>query len=307
MTGRRCRRKNPEYDAAGHHLLLDYDLDDVDFTLPGKIYRETLKYVRDSSAADTDSSLPGRSGRNVDTYAIIIANEHYLSGESVPYALNDGKIFCEYCRTRLGILDNNIRLISDARTEDLRSLESWLEKEARVFNVDTRVIVYYSGKCAVDDVLREVFVLPVDYVAGGVQGGLSLNAMYSRLLNTPVDNALFIVDASYGKIGRDGMRSDVFYTTEVDMRTLRPAERMVTFYAAGAEEGAYPYPQKKHGLFTYFLLKALQNNPEITYGALFDYVSANVEHVSEELYGREQKPEVYSSEWDGEAWRDFTL
>ena len=158
-----------------------------------------------------------------------------------------------------------------------------------------------------DDVLREVFVLPVDYVAGGVQGGLSLNAMYSRLLNTPADNALFIVDASYGKIGRDGMRSDVFYTTEVDMRTLRPAERMVTFYAAGAEEGAYPYPQKKHGLFTYFLLKALQNNPEITYGALFDYVSANVEHVSEELYGREQKPEVYSSEWDGEAWRDFTL
>ena len=299
--------KNPEYDAAGHHLLLDYDLDDVDFTLPGKIYRETLKYVRDSSVADTDSRLPDGSGRNTDTYAIVIANEHYLSGESVSYALNDGKIFCEYCRAGLGIPDNNIRFLTDARAEDIRSLESWLDKEARVFNVDTRVIVYYSGKCAVDDGLREVFLLPVDYVTGGVQGGLSLNSMYSRLLNTSADNALFLIDASYGKIDRDGMRSDVFYTPAVDIQTLRPAERMVTFYAAGADEGAYPYPQKRHGLFTYFLLKALQDHPGISYGELFDYISANVERVSEELYGRIQEPEVYSSEWDGEAWRDFTL
>ena len=299
--------KNPEYDAAGHHLLLDYDLDDVDFTLPGKIYRETLKYVRDSSVADTDSRLPDGSGRSTDTYAIVIANEHYLSGESVPYALNDGKIFCEYCRAGLGIPDNNIRFLTDARAEDIRSLESWLDKEARVFNVDTRVIVYYSGKCAVDDGLREVFLLPVDYVTGGVQGGLSLNSMYSRLLNTSADNALFLIDASYGKIDRDGMRSDVFYTPAVDIQTLRPEERMVTFYAAGADEGAYPYPQKRHGLFTYFLLKALQDHPGISYGELFDYISANVERVSEELYGRTQEPEVYSSEWDGEAWRDFTL
>ena len=104
-----------------------------------------------------------------------------------------------------------------------------------------------------------------------------------------------------------GLSEEEYQALSPEEQEAKCKETEEKFYAAGAEEGAYPYPQKKHGLFTYFLLKALQNNPEITYGALFDYVSANVEHVSEELYGREQKPEVYSSEWDGEAWRDFTL
>ena len=104
------------------------------------------------------------------------------------------------------------------------------------------------------------------------------------------------------------MMYGVFDDGGVDGSWMRPDDRMVVFYAAGEDEGAYPYPEKKHGLFTYFLLKALQDNPDgISYGDLFDYISANVESVSAELYGRRQKPEVYSSEWDGEAWREFSL
>lgn len=298
---------NPAYSGGSRGLLLDYDIDDLDFTLPGKIYRAMLKYAKDSSSVDTDEHIPAAGDRNNDTYVIIIANEQYASGESVPYALNDGNVFYSYCRGRLGVPEGNIRLLSNATAEDMRSLEGWLTRSSRLFNVDTRLIVYYSGLCSVDDGVHEVYLMPVDYVTGGVQGGLSLNSMYSGLLNTSADNALFLIDASYGKIGRDGMRSDVFDGRDVELSVLRPADRMVVFYAAGDDEGAYPYPPKRHGLFTYYLLRALQHNPEISYGALFDYISSNVERVSQELYGREQEPEVYSSEWDGEAWRDFTL
>lgn len=290
-----------------HGLLLDYDIADVDFTLPGKIYRKMLACSGDSLDADTDYGIPGQPGSNVESYALIIANEHYRSGETVPYAVNDGRIFYDYCVRRLGVPENNIKAVFDATSEDMRSVEAWMDKVSRMFNVDTRIIVYYSGQCAEERGLGEVYMLPVDYTVGGVQGGLSLNAMYSGILNTSADNALFLLDASYGRIGRNGMHFDIFEPAAVDVSVLRPAERMVTFYAAGADEGAYPYPQKRHGLFTYFLLKALQDHPGISYGELFDYISANVERVSEELYGRTQEPEVYSSEWDGEAWRDFTL
>ena len=298
---------NPDY-APRNGLLLDYDIDPLDFSLPGRIYREMLRCAADSSAAGTDSSIPGRPGRSSDTYAVVIASEHYVSGDSVPFALNDGRIFYEYCLRRLGIPRDNIRLVLDATSEDLNAVETWLAKESRVFNADTRVVVYYSGRCVMDDVLREPCLLPVDGTSGGTQSGLSLNRLYSLLQESSADNALFLIDASYGRTGRDGMRSEVFDWHAPDAGSLQPADRMVVFYAAGDGEGAYPYPLKRHGLFTYFLLKALQDNPgSISYGALFDYISENVQRLSEKLYGRRQKPEVYSSRWDGEAWREFVM
>ena len=298
---------NPDY-APRNGLLLDYDIDPLDFSLPGRIYREILRCAADSSAAGTDSSIPGRSGRSSDTYAVVIASEHYVSGDSVPFALNDGRIFYEYCLRRLGIPRDNIRLVLDATSDDLNAVETWLAKESRVFNADTRVVVYYSGRCVMDDVLREPCLLPVDGTSGGTQSGLSLNRLYSLLQESSADNALFLIDASYGRTGRDGMRSEVFDWHGPDAGSLQPADRMVVFYAAGDGEGAYPYPLKRHGLFTYFLLKALQDNPgSISYGALFDYISENVQRLSEKLYGRRQKPEVYSSRWDGEAWREFVM
>ncbi|HIZ85691.1 MAG TPA: WG repeat-containing protein [Candidatus Coprenecus stercoravium] len=294
-------------DTGRHGLLLDYNLENMDFSIPGKIYRQMRSCEGDSAAVDTDYGIPQAKGRNKDTYAIIIANGQYRTGETVPYAANDGNTFYQYCLRRLGIPRDNIKMVIDAASSDMRSIESWLERTSRLFSVDSRVIVYFAGLCDEDDGLKEPYLLPVDYSTGGVQGGISLRRLYTSLLHSAMDNALFLIDASYGETGRDGMRSDLFNNTAPGISELQPEERMVVFYGADETSGAYPYPQKRHGLFTYFLLKALQNNPEISYGALFDYINANVRQTSESLYGEEQRPEVYSSEWDGEAWRDFSL
>lgn len=289
-------------------LLMDYDLEELDFTLPGKIYRLAVRSRDDSTAVDTDSSVPSPRGRrNQDVYAVIIANQEYTTGMTVPYALNDGAVFREYCLKRLRIPEDNIMYLTDADTEEMRSVLLWLDKAAALFNSDSRVIVYFSGQCLLDEGVGETFLLPVDYASTGVQSGLRLRSLYSRL-SGKIDDALFLIDASYGKLSRNGMRVGVFDDGDIEESWLQPSDRMVVFYAAGEDEGAYPYPEKRHGLFTYFLLKALQDRPEvISYGDLFDYISDNVERVSRHLYGRTQVPEVYSSKWDGEAWREFVM
>ncbi|HIZ86648.1 MAG TPA: WG repeat-containing protein [Candidatus Coprenecus pullistercoris] len=299
---------NPFYSPQ-RGLLLNYDVDDVDFSLPGKIYREMLRYAKDSVAVvDVDARIPSGRGRDADSYAIVIGNCDYMSDGPVPYASEDCRTFYRYCTDRLGIPEGNIRMAVNASSAEMASVSAWLDKVSRLFNADTRVILYFSGKCAVDDGLREPYLLPVDYMVSGTQSGIGLNTLYRKILGTAADNALFIIDASYGGIGRDGMHADVFDHRPMQVPELQPEDRMVVLYAAGDDDGAYPYPQMRHGLFTYFLLKALMNNPdEISYGALFDYVRAGVEKVSAGLYGRKQSPEVYSSRWDGEAWRDFTL
>ena len=298
---------NPAYSPK-RQLLMDYDLDELDFTLPGKIYRQSVRSGSDSSAVDTDGAIPAPKGRRgQDVYAIVIANHQYTTGMTVPYALNDGAVFREYCLKRLGVREDNLMYVTDADTEKMRNVLLWLDKVSGVFNPDTRVIVYFSGQCLLDEGVGETYLLPVDYASTGVQSGLGLRSLYDRL-SGKIDDALFLIDASYGKLSRNGMRIGVFDDGDIDKSWLQPSDRMVVFYAAGEEEGAYPYPEKRHGLFTYFLLKALKEHPEsISYGDLFDYISDNVERVSRQLYDRDQEPEAYSSRWDGEAWREFVM
>ena len=300
---------DPDYSSV-RTVLLDYDLENLDFTLPGKIYRQMLAAGPDSTVADTDVDIPstGNKKKGSDFYAIIIANQNYATGMTVPYALNDGAVFREYCRTGLGIPEDRIAYLTDADAEEISSLEQWLNKTAPLFDTDTRLLLYFSGQCLLDKGVGETYLLPVDYSSMGVQSGLGLRNLYRRISGWNVDDALFLVDATYGKVSRNGMRIDVFKDGDTPQEWLRPEERMVVFFAAQEDEAALPYPQKRHGLFTYFLLKALQQHPDgISFGTLFDFISDNVRTVAQRLYGVIQRPAVYSSEWDGEAWREFSL
>ena len=309
LPGRRVYEwTNPAYSPK-RRMLLDYDLEEIDFTLPGKIYRQEVKALQDSAAVDTDTDIPGSGKRTNDNmYAVVIANQSYTTGMTVPYALNDGEVFKEYCVSRLRVPEDNVFYLTDADAAKMSAVLLWIDRMSDEFSSDTRVVLYFSGQCLLDEGVGETYLLPVDYASTGVQSGLRLSELYSRLSRSGIDDAIFLVDASYGKISRNGMRIAVFDDGDIEESWLQPSDRMVVFYAAGEKDGAYPYPEKRHGLFTYFLMKALQDRPEvISYGDLFDYISDNVERVSVQLYGRKQTPEVYSSKWDGEAWREFVM
>ena len=298
---------SPDYSSKRTRIL-DYELENLDFTLPGMIYRLMEKDGADTSAADTDKAVPEGRVHGSDMYAVIIANEDYTTGMKVPYALNDGAVFREYCRSRLQVPEDQIYCLTNAGAGDIATLLQWLDRISRVFDADTRILLYFSGQCLLDKGVGETYLLPVDYASAGVQSGLGLNRLYDMISQWGVDDALLLVDASYGKISRNGMRVSVFDSGDTPQEWMRPHDRIVTFYAAGEDEAALPYPRMRHGLFTYFLLKALQQHPDgISYGALFDYIFENVRAVAGRLYGRDQRPQVWSSEWDGEAWREFSL
>lgn len=300
---------DPEYNPQ-RALLLEYDIGDLDFALPGKIYRQMAKSENDTASVfDTDLDEPvplnGRNGSGI--YAIIIANQDYSTGMTVPYALNDGAAFTEYCSSVLGVPDDQIACLTNAGADEFTALFQWLEKVSPLFDADTRILLYFSGQCLLDKGVGETYLLPVDYSSMGIQSGVGLRDLYGRISGWGVDGALLLIDASYGKLSRNGMRVSVFEDGETPREWLLPNERTVTVYAAGEDEAALPYPTGRHGLFTYFLLKALRQHPGMSYGDLFDYVSANVKSVAERLYGTVQRPVVYSSEWDGGAWREFSL
>ena len=71
---------------------------------------------------------------------------------------------------------------------------------------------------------------------------------------------------------------------------------MVVFCAAQGNETAQGYPEHGHGLFTYYLLKALnETNGLISYGQLSDLISNNVSQTASQLKMRKKTITNYRS------------
>ena len=77
-----------------------------------------------------------------------------------------------------------------------------------------------------------------------------------------------------------------------------PAAGNVTvFSASGEKEISSAWPEKKHGLFSYYLMKGLEgkadsnNDKKITNGELLAYMDENVSEKALDL-GRQQKPSL---------------
>ena len=75
------------------------------------------------------------------------------------------------------------------------------------------------------------------------------------------------------------------------------SENMIVFAAASGSQISSSYPEKKHGLFTYFLLKALRGDADedgdgvVTVEEAEAYIVENVGRTAGQL-DREQTPQV---------------
>jgi uncharacterized caspase-like protein len=87
-----------------------------------------------------------------------------------------------------------------------------------------------------------------------------------------------------------------------------PQGRLVVFTAAQEDETAYPFKAKQHGMFTYYLLKKLQQSKgEVTLGELADYIIKEVKRQSFDENNRKQTPTVISSQRMTTEWRNLKI
>ena len=83
---------------------------------------------------------------------------------------------------------------------------------------------------------------------------------------------------------------------------------MVVFSATKGDQSAMPYRSEKHGLFTYFLLKKIQETSgNLSYGNLADYLSKTVSIESLKINQKEQDPEVNVSAEVKDVWVEWKL
>lgn len=259
-----------------------------------------------SIISDVDEKIPENGIVETPTFAVIIANENYKEVEGVPYAVRDGEIFKQYCEKTLGIPKNNVKFEKDATFNTIKRQLSWLGQVMDVYQGEANIIFYYAGHGIPDEANRSAYLLPVDGYGSDVATGYSLDKLYADLSEKPAKSVVVLLDACFSGAKRDGGMLASVRGVAIKAKQNAPKGNMVVFSAAQGDETAYPYKEKGHGMFTYYLMKKLQETKgNVTFGELADYVTTEVKKQSIVVNGKMQTPLVSSSSsvTDWQNWK----
>ena len=266
----------------------------------GKTIEKEIPEIADLSV-DVESNIPITSKLKKKSLAIIFGIEKYRNVSNASFANRDAAFIKEYFVKTLGIPTNRIyfKTNEDVTLSEFNKVfaeNGWLNK--RVIKDITNVYIYFAGHGA-PSIKRESYLIP----SGGdinypTQTGYPFDKMLEKLGDLNAKSVTVFIDACFSGINRD---NEILLAgaRPISIEVKKPylSENVTIYSATSGNEISSAYPEKKHGLFTYFLLKGLQgsadvnNDNELTVQELFDFLKSNVSETAGML-DREQTPEL---------------
>lgn len=258
--------------------------------------------------SDVDKNIPLTKQKNENMFAFIIANENYPDAP-VPYSLNDGRIFREYCQKALGLPEKNINMFEDATYGNMIAAVEKIKSISEAFDGEASVIFYYAGHGFPDEKKGTAYLLPIDGDASDITTtGYSLAKLYNELASLKLKLSVVFLDACFSGAKREDEMLTSSRGVAIEVKEEVPMGNMVVFSAAQGDETAHQLEEKGHGLFTYYLLKQLQQtNGNVTLGELSDYVIKQVKRQSVVINDKKQTPTVIPSQAVINNWQGITL
>jgi WD40 repeat protein len=253
--------------------------------------------------------LPEALDTNENAIVVIIGNKNYRGNmPPVEYALNDAYTIQEYFKAYLGVKPGNIILKEDATLSEMKVLFGDKDNvEGRLKDLirpgKTELYVYYSGHGAPDLKSSRGFLMPTD--ANPSRLSLTAFAMDDLIKNLSLlktKKSTLIVDACFSggiSTGDYLVKNASSLGLKVKSISDNLSSNISIMTASADDQVASWYSEKRHGLFTYFLLKGmkgaadLNNDRVVTYDELKAYIKDadnGVPYKARELYSREQTP-----------------
>jgi hypothetical protein len=295
---------------ASSNITYNFKPIEVEFAQDNIVHNNTKIESKTSVVgnAEVDVNIPENPQTNDKTFAVIIANENYQKEVKVQFAINDGRIFKEYCEKTLGIPNKNIHFAQDASFGNMRSEIKWLSDVAQAYNGQAKLVFYFAGHGMPDESDKSAYLLPVDGFSSDYETAIKLEDLYNRLNANPTISITVFLDACFsGSIRDNGMLASA-RGVKIKPKSEIINGNMIVFSAATGDETAYPYKEKQHGLFTYFLLKKLQETKgDLDYLTLSNYIIENVKQQSIIVKQKLQTPQLNVSPSIKETWQKMRI
>ncbi len=268
---------------------------------------EFFRRLRSPNEIDVDENIPQISKAKDNTFAFIIANEDYPQ-KNVPFALNDGRIFKEYCIKALGIKEKRVNIYENATGNNIIACVEKIKQIAEACDGDANIIFYYAGHAFPDEERSTGYLLPVDGDSKIASTGYSLEKLYKELSTVKTKSVICFIDACFSGATREDEMLLAGRGVAIKVKEEVPTGNIVVFSSATGAETAHQYEEKEHGMFTYFLLKKLQETKgDVTLGELSEYIIKNVKLTSVIENDKPQTPTVIPSQALQDKWQKIKL
>ena len=243
--------------------------------------------------------------QNRNRIAVIIGIENYQFVPVAKYAENDSRMFYEFATHILAIPPNQIQYIygKDAtRANILKAFSNWMKSFSN--NQQLEVFVFYSGHGLSEADGSEAYFLPVDGDPALLRDtAISRKRVLIELANIAAKSATLFLDTCYSGVTRNGdtivsgQRPVVI--TPTGWQGIAPNVSILA--ASSQSETSTGLDERKHGIFSYFLMRALNGEADlkpkgnedgtITLQEIIDFVRPNVIRTASGK-GQKQTPQL---------------
>lgn len=287
---------------------LSYDVPTLNVDFDGKTSVAQNTSPKKTIDNTIDKNIPQTASMQTNTFVIAIGNENYSLVPKVAFANNDMNIFAQYCQKTLGIPMQNIRKYKDATFGSMLSALNDIKEIADAYNGDMNVIFYYAGHGIPNEKDQTAYLLPTDADGKSTEVCFPLARLYKELGELNAKSVIVFMDACFSGAQRgNGMLASA-RGVAIKAKEQKPMGKLVVLTAASGEETAYPFNEKGHGLFTYFLLKKLnETKGECSLGELSEYITTNVKRQSIVINRKPQTPAIIFSDSVKDEWMNYKL
>jgi len=255
-----------------------------------KTQKQTVKSPAMQSEIDKPIIAASEKIMGDNDIAIIIGIEGYQSLPKSDYSYDDAKLVKDYIRA-LGFRERNIELLTDEKATlsgIVKSVDVWLKNKTKP---GSRVFVYYSGHGAPAPSSGEAYLVPYDgdpnYLA---VTGYSLKRLYQTLGKLDAREVVVVLDSCFsGAGGRSvlakGARPLVMMTSSIII-----PKNIAVLSATQGSQISTSSPEKGHGVFTYYFLKAIKEGRK-NLAEIYEYIKPQVEDEAKQL-NVQQSPSI---------------
>ena len=234
--------------------------------------------------------------RQPHTYLISIGIGSYRS-QQVPsrkFASSDAQSVSIYFQTLGGLPASNILLLQDwkaMRSDIDEALLDWLPPR---IHKDAVIIVYFAGLASVSST-GETFLVPYDGTATTPSRAFPIKDLEAALARLHAKQTVFLFDGIVSRMRPDSRTKTTLGTLPQWSPTGNSTLHVIG--TSGIGQGLED-DQHRHGLFTYYLLRALRGEADtnrdgdVTLGETVTYLSQKVRWASKTYMNQEQRPLV---------------
>jgi uncharacterized caspase-like protein len=198
-------------------------------------------------------------------------------------------------------------MLLNATAGQMRQSLAKLNKLEEVSEGQAEIIFYYAGHGLPDEVTKEAYLIPVDVSGTNVQYGIKLKDVYKTLTEHPAQRVTVFLDACFS----GGARNQGLLAArgvKIKPKEEQLGGKLIVFSASSGDQSSLPYKAKGHGMFTYYLLKKLQDTGnDLSYRELSDYLSSNVRLESVIINSKDQEPQTNVSPSASEEWGSWMV